>query len=116
MQIKLSDLTGIALDWAVMEAKGQGEWFLNYLKTVHKDYIELDYGFCSNWCQSGKLLNDLIYINKAEPSYDSNKCVFCIKMGEHNIYGDTLMEATARAYAFNQLGDKINIPDELANY
>lgn len=126
IEVKVSELIGPALDWAVAKAEGQ------YL-TVFKDYNGRDY-LChdpmendlpewspsTNWGQGGALIEKyqmdltferrgLVYSCRCEndglPLLDSDGCF--------GSYGETHLIASCRAIVAAKLGDVVSVPAEL---
>lgn len=101
MQIKTSDLTGVALDWAVGKAGG---W--------HKDYP-----YSTDWAFGGPIIErekiDLIYDERV-PEWIA--IYFHLPEGpEPEAYvGPTALIAAMRSYVDAKLGNVVKVPDELA--
>lgn len=109
MKIKVSELTGAALDWAVAKCEG--------LRT----YIEVVEGFkpSTDWSQGGPIIERekiewqwLPAADKAhqygarKPSLGGLNRTFCMD-------GPTVLIAAMRCYVASKLGDEIELPEEL---
>lgn len=114
--MKVSELTGIALDWAV--AKCEGRTITNnlggavWVKGRHEDGRELD-GFDSvfkatDWIHGGPIITD--YISRLEDLGDEGweACGYGFTAN-----GTTPLIAVMRCYCCGKLGDYVDIPEEL---
>ena len=108
--MKTSELTGIALDWAVATANGDypqwdAEWGVFY--AANGD--DMDYS--TNWAQGGPIIEreciDLQY-----QGGDTDVWAADIFGAESMIYGDTALIAAMRCFVASKLGDEIDVPDE----
>ena len=107
MKISTSELTGIALDWAVAKCE------------VGADFIaEVDdpHFYSTDWTQGGpiierekihfKLAGGIGYVAWISYGIGPHK-------NEHSQHGPTPLIAAMRCYVASQLGDEIDVPDEL---
>ena len=111
------DLTGIALDWAVSKANGV-TWDAERFRTWH-ERGELQYS--SDWSVGGPIIErerigidgmGLDNVNAGEVE------AFKWVGGEHDAFpltavGPTPLIAAMRCYVASQLGDEVEIPEEL---
>jgi hypothetical protein len=99
MKIKTSDLTGVALDWAVGKAGG---W--------HRDYP-----YSTDWAFGGPIIErEVIMI--IHPKYDCWTGHVYDKHRDDESYtldGPTPLIAAMRCYVATKLGDTVSIPNEL---
>ncbi|AMW64507.1 hypothetical protein QIT80_gp47 (endogenous virus) [Pseudomonas phage phiAH14a] len=120
VEVKTSDLTGAALDWAV--AKAEGLPALIYPSEPPYIYIDLPGRGCGpyhpshNWSQGGPLIESEELT--VEPSaWDWNgACVLwrAHQEGESAYFEHTnLLVAAMRAIAHAKLGDTVSVPKEL---
>ncbi|QIC15373.1 DUF2591 domain-containing protein [Providencia vermicola] len=97
--VKTSELTGIALDWAVAKAE-MGEW-------VKKDEVN-SYRPTSDWWLAVGL------IEKYDISLSRDGYVFSASASPHTAAhmqtGRTRLEAICRAVVYAKLGDKVQVP------
>lgn len=106
MKIKTKDLTGPALDWAVNQIE----------ECCDDPHAPL---FSTNWMQAGPIVERekiewqwLPSSHKAhqygarKPSLSGLNRTFCMD-------GPTILIAAMRCYVASQLGDEVEIPDEL---
>jgi hypothetical protein len=125
--MKTSELTGAALDWAVLEASGNPsklEWrkaeygglqvrmTVKLLGIIIKDWSA--YGPSEIWSQGGPIIERESIDVLRDPNgtagwgarvYISRRDVWC--------YGPTPLIAAMRCYCCSKLGDEIDIPEEL---
>ena len=115
MKIKTTDLTDIALDWAVCEATG----LLAAYPRVRKDFA-LQWPGAGNqhlhpstdWSQGGPIierekigsLHEARGVWSASTKWEDPAKVF---------YGKTKLIAAMRCYVASKLGDEVGIPNEL---
>ena len=95
MQVKTSELTGPALDWAVAKCEGRendGTW---------------DENFSSNWLIGGPLIE-----REGIDIYQSGVWIAEIG-GNKTIEGPTPLIAAMRCYVASTLGDEVDVPEEL---
>lgn len=98
MKTKANDLSGVALDWAVSVAKGLS-WKLH-------GHIP----FSTDWSQSGALIER----EKIEIFIEDERWqAYSIRSAPHNFDGDTPLIAAMRCYVSSQLGEEVDVPDEL---
>lgn len=100
--VKTAELEGAALDWAVDKATGT-QWARP----------------STEWTQGGPLIEsrhvtvDFNMSAEEDPSYDQEPWISCI--GQHSgcYYGATPLIAAMRAIVAADLGDTVEIPEEL---
>ncbi len=125
-EVKVSELSGYALDWAVgKRAEGlkittlgsghthgiwlvSGEsWYTNY-KAYHPS---------TEWEQGGPIIERIrgLYVKHwIESSYDTRYEVHIHNSEEDSIgFGETLLIASMRCYIASRLGDTVSVPVEL---
>lgn len=128
MEIRTSELTGTALDWAVAKCEGVSifavtwcglpeRYKLTYIPKRSKVYI---YSPSTNWKQGGPIIErEGIEIRKGNP-------LFFPKGNERGDYyeplwlaakmhGQTQLIAAMRCYVASKLGDEVEIPEELCH-
>lgn len=118
--IKVSELTGAALDWVVAKCEG---WRLcdkhpPMLKHYHPNsahttrlYVE-DLPYSTDWAQGGPIIERerlcvMPYNNSWMCATNGNH------LQSHSMQGDTPLEAAMRCYVASKLGDTVDIPKEL---
>ena len=110
MKLKTSELTGAALDWAV--ARCERQW------TFEPDGLD---SYSSDWALAGPIIERekiewqwLPSPDKAhqygarKPSLGGLNRTFCMD-------GPTILIAAMRCYVMSQLGNEVEIPDELTD-
>lgn len=113
--MKVSELQGAALDWAVAkceehdtlityapmqvlyEPKGKRSWYV--------------YRPSTNWAQGGPIIErEVICVGSGmdAPTWYANK-----GLGNYHQFGPTPLVAAMRCYVASKLGDQIELPEEL---
>ena len=111
MKIKTSELTGAALDWAVAEAHYQESPPLkSWVLVLHK-HGEETHPYSTAWDWGGPLIEreDIAMWPDQEggwfASTDQGKGI--------DYHGGTALIAAMRCFVASQLGDEVEIPEEL---
>ena len=102
--MKTSELTGAALDWAVAKCEG-----INYeVIDGGLDYDCPDYS--TNWAQGGRII-ERCCINV----YYDGGGYWCATTdsGDPPRFGPTPLIAAMRCYVASQMGDEIELPEEV---
>lgn len=98
--MKVSELSGIALDWAVAKCESD-KAYADYCFKVVDQYGQPRYS--TDWAQGGQI------IERERIAWgDTGKYFVC---GKYR--GDTPLIAAMRYYVASKLGDEIDIPKEL---
>jgi hypothetical protein len=92
MKLKTSELTGAALDWAVSAANGDSD--------IHP--------YSTDWGDGGPII-EREYIEL------TTDLAWNAAMGRREITGPTPLVAAMRCYVMSQLGNEVDIPDELTD-
>ena len=104
--MKTSELTGVALDWAVSKCEGHGIGVLD----------DPWFAPSTDWAQGGPIIEkekiDMVYEGFAQ-SDDKQWVAMNDCPGKH--YGPTPLVAAMRCYVASQLGDEVDVPDELVD-
>ncbi len=124
MKIKTSELEGAALDWAVAKAVGQDLlkidldhiWLLGYMADGDAP------GDPSHWCphidwsQGGPLIekHDVWIAGPTNTDSDGKDNVAWVRGTEGRSSGETKIIAAMRAIVAAELGDEVEVSDELA--
>ncbi|MBC8955015.1 phage protein NinX family protein [Xenorhabdus sp. PB62.4] len=118
MKIKTSELTGRALDWAVALAQGwQKMADYNGYSTPNGVVIVPEYAPSWDWEVCGQLIE--VYKIGLCPVMGGSYCAglsLTTSTGDYmniDMYGDTPQIAICRAVVTAQLGNEVEIPDEL---
>lgn len=115
MKIKTSELTGLALDWAVAKCEGvtlemyAGMWWADPFDTGTKQQWRVS----SNWLQGGPIIKkEEIGVYTQYPR--AGKCVwFARHKGSIKGAGPTPLIAAMRCYVASKMGEEIDVPEEL---
>ena len=125
MKMKTSELTDIALDWAVSRAKGI-DAELNYGECVYWDHernsngkvicansVRVVWNPSTNWAQGGAII-EREKIGVVTSADDANVWVGSMFEPDwkFNHTGQTPLIAAMRCYVASKLGDEVEIPDE----
>jgi len=110
--IKVSELTGSALDWAVSKCEG--------IPLEAPDYIWNPFGrfnnqYSTSWAQGGPIIErENILLNPQYPWWASTMRHIAAPNTNSLIYtGPTPLVAAMRCYVASKLGDEVEIPEEL---
>lgn len=115
MKIKTSELSGVALDWAVAMAVGLDPM---YRMTIPGDSVVVTggekYQPSTNWGHGGPLIEqyrihvDMMIYDDIVRYWEAN----IADMSPYEI-GDTPLEAVCRAIVSAKLGDEVDVPEGL---
>ena len=129
MKIKTQDLTGPALDWAVAKCEGEDYSPVTTYNGIGQEFPPTNYS--TNWSQGGPIIEREGILLRALRStghslngqwlamYDgTNTCTMVqwVKRTDwphHYLSGPTPLVAAMRCYVASQLGDEVDVPDEL---
>jgi len=116
--VKTSELTGVALDWAVAKCGG-------YTGIALQDRINTDwYSPSTEWVQGGPIIEreriNLSSLNGWPTCMDWKASMLFEEVGKRythkepcSAYGPTPLIAAMRCYVASKLGDEIEVPKEL---
>lgn len=120
MKIKTSELTDLALDWAVAKCEGATDfWFdtvaTHWVKLNGKDRA-LRYGWAqsylpsTDWSQGGPII-EREELTLSHSPYDhvfyGRSCPWCAEKKGRREYGPTPLIAAMRCYVASKLGDEV---------
>jgi hypothetical protein len=107
MKVKTSELTGLALDWAVAKCEGHGIGVLD----------DPWFAPSTNWAQAGLIIEREWICIEAWPNESDEGSRWVATRHEQPAVceerGPTPLVAAMRCYVASQLGDEIEIPEEL---
>ena len=128
--MKVSELTGHALDWAVAKCAGLLEPRERYGKMVPSVVLDMEYWSngdpmvrlnpcpdvyyraeydpSTNWEHGGPII-ERERINLWNEGHDWEASLY----GKHIVWGETPLVASMRCYVASKLGDEVEIPAEL---
>jgi hypothetical protein len=106
--MKTSELTGAALDWAVAKCEGLP------VTGKHYDLRFIDeYPFSTDWAQGGPIIGrEKISILEAGDFWGARPLQDGVTPTRDS-YGPTPLIAAMRCYVASELGDDIDVPEEL---
>lgn len=118
MQIKVSELSGIALDWAV--AKVEGKDIIQILRDNGNTALTIecydgfngffDYSPSTDWSQGGPIIErDAIWLGYLDGIPAAHKHIDVKYLNT----GPTPLIAAMRCYVASELGGVVDVPDEL---
>ncbi len=99
--MKTSELTGVALDWAVTKCEG-------YDHEVTEGDTWGMWGWATDWSQGGAII-EREHIALWSEGYDWEAKQY----GQHESWGETPLIAAMRCYVASKLGDEVDIPTGL---
>ncbi len=104
-RLKVNELTGAALDWAVTKCEGfdhevtSSEWGM--------------WGWATDWSQGGPIIErEAITVSQGSP-VKGLEWMACDAGSTHVQHGPTYLIAAMRCYVASKLGDIVEIPEEL---
>ena len=111
--MKTSELTGVALDWAVAKCEG------NEIH-IHKGVLWIPTErYSTDWAQGGPIIErEEIGIKRNAPctdgrQWEASPSITAKGAGGRWGYGNTPLIAAMRCYVASKLGDEVEIPEEL---
>ena len=113
---KTSELTGVALNWAVSKAEG---FDADALVQLSRRVPGKDSGFflskySTDWAKGGPIIErERILIQPELGKEGSGNAWNAISMHDTEAYGPTPLIAAMRCYVASKLGDVVKIPEEL---
>lgn len=112
--MKTSELTGVALDWAVAKCEGVEVEYIN--DGITRCLLRLTpftgrYGPSTDWAQGGPIIErrEVVLMPDASPGWVAKVRAHAGKF----IYGQTPLIAAMRCYVASKLGDDVDVPGEL---
>lgn len=125
--MKTSELTGVALDWAVAKCEGGNPTWLEDLEMFANCRDCGSWNYSTNWSQGGPIIErELIQVNvkrligtsESGAEIDIPDGWQAHKSGRYwqtsaVYYGPTPLIAAMRCYVASKLGDEVKVPEEL---
>jgi hypothetical protein len=117
MKIKTSELSGVALDWAVFYVEQEAlDWYINDDGHFMAEDGEVSWKYqpSTDWRRGGAII-ERERLQISPQSYSGNWG--CNKWNDgfvHSQYGETPLIAAMRCYVFYKLGKRVEVPDEVA--
>lgn len=123
MKVKISEASGVVLDWLVAKADGWTEDCNSWLyEATLQEIEEGPYHPSTDWAQGGPIIERehlcVGYKYQCDPSYvplldPSTMCWARTTAGGHLMCGPTPLTAAMRCFVASKLGDEVEVPDEL---
>lgn len=131
MKVKTSELEGATLDWSVAKALGAKVYrrarFTNFGEDMERfDWFAAPIGWwadswrpSSDWSQGGPLIAKKItvLIDCEAGCYADTRAkagIYGQAFSEYDGHGPSLLVAAMRAIVASEIGDEVDVPDELA--
>jgi hypothetical protein len=117
--MKTNELIGAALDWAVCEATGMFKAYTQFRSG--KNFLKV-YGVArnkhlhpsTNWSQGGPIIErEKINTLDARGCWGAHKTYWDNSQSSRSYFGSTPLIAAMRCYVASELGDEVEIPEEL---
>jgi hypothetical protein len=113
MNIKTSDLTGNALNWAVAKCESLDCYIEDGVVHLKGQPFDTDWRYwlpSTDWAQGGSIIErNLITIFRHDEEWFAHSQLST----PEDFHGDTPLIAAMRCYVASILGDTVNIPEEL---
>ena len=116
--VKVSNLSGAALDWAVAKCEPNPEHVTHKNGVIRRQPVQYAYAPSTDWAQGGPIIarermgvwpsDSIEGMWAARPDYE----VYPERLPP--AYGPTPLIAAMRCYVASKMGDTIDIPEELA--
>ena len=107
-KVKVCELTGAALDWAVASIECDEGWLARHLHLLHT------MSYSTDWSQGGPIVDRLFVefgVSRADPILYAAKLYVDDK--RHIMHGPTHLIAAMRCYVASKLGDEVDVPPAL---
>lgn len=117
MKMKSSELTGAALDWAVLKASNKAIGQPDHLP-FNVEWLLMrdagDFQYSTNWAQGGPIIErEQLLIQPEIGKEGAGNAWSAISMQGFECLGPTPLVAAMRCYVASKLGDEVEIPAEL---
>ena len=113
MKVKVSEATGVVLDWMVAKCEGfigaDGKYTDEYCDSLRHDQ---DGGFSTDWALGGPIIER----EKISIRQWTNVPIVHAYMpeGEWSSDGESPLIAAMRCFVISKLGEEVEVPDELS--
>ena len=119
--MRTSELTGAALDWAVAKCEGYTDWCAETEKLLPPrrvyGWVDLcDLNYSTDWAQGGFIIErEEISVERRKPCMKDEQWGAKGWKAMQNFHtGPTPLIAAMRCYVASNLGDEVDVPEELA--
>ena len=121
MKVKVSELQGAALDWAVAKCEGElsqhgGQVHLVGSKVrFYEDTSDIPYTPSTDWAQGGPIIEreEISLETLAHDEYGDGWLATSVRYAVYMEFAPTPLIAAMRSYVASKMGDEIEIPEEL---
>ena len=114
--MKTSELTGVALDWAVAKCEYVSLDFFRIVSGCLYTYEGDNYQPSTDWSQGGPIIErEWVDVPPWPNESDEELRWQCVQHDniDCTYFGDTPLIAAMRCYVASKLGDEVEIPEEL---
>ena len=117
--MRTSELKGAALDWAVAKCEGHDAHFYNgVVRTTMRGVFGSECSYSTDWSQGGPIIEReaiVVALSKEHGWTAARELWYLQDEADHALCstGKTYLEAAMRCYVASQLGDEVEIPEEL---
>jgi len=113
--MKISELTGAALDWAVAKCEGHAAHIYGgVVRTTMRSVFGPECHYSTDWAQGGPIIErERILIQPEIGKEGCGNAWNAISMQDTEDYGPTPLIAAMRCYVSSKLGDEVEIPKEI---
>ena len=117
MKIKTSELTGIALDWAVAKCENSDTSIEHFIAMhSHYAYVHDTFDYSTDWAQGGPLIQrERMEVMPCMDGITWEVRRFISECELFVAYGSTPLIAAMRCFCCSELGDVVDIPKEFSN-
>lgn len=118
MEIKTIELSGAALDWAVLtlEQHEDAAWYIDHKGRLMEEHGELSWTYqpSTDWSRGGPIIErEKLDVCIHKPTHQWCSATQSLVNRFARGYGPTPLIAAMRCYVTSKLGDNIDIPEEL---
>lgn len=111
MKIKVSEATGVQLDWMVAKCEGEEfRWQPEY-NSIGMEFEAHHYS--TDWAQGGPIIENHIFLLEDGDGIEEWTERWAAESGGYRMFGPTALIAAMRAYVASRLGDEVEVPKEL---
>jgi hypothetical protein len=116
MILKTSELTGVALDWAVAKCEGvDSEWLIE--DNFFHEHYNGGLRYSTDWAQGGPIIEretiSIEYTGNIGRAWFAKPPGNPTRVRKQMMDGPTPLIAAMRCYVASKLGDTVDIPEEL---
>lgn len=115
-KVNTSELTGLALDWAVARSLGKLPSMSIFQQTGK---LPSEYSYSTNWSQGGPIIESARIALHCGVRLQAKEWMWTASKKDHSNntthakHGPTPLTAAMRCFVASKLGDEVEVPDEL---